>query len=446
MELHTPQSQQASPAPVATPPAEDDLVGQLLDAPTGPASVPETPTADVTAPRTQQEATQTATWSLLPDAARGLRDLLETVEASVPFYREHWGAAGARIADLDLPAEFHRLPVVHKADLRAGGDRLRNRHVSARSLEPERTSGSTGEPFTMLLDRRTRVRRRRRFLGALWRCGYRPGQRVLMMTSRAPTLVKRAIGWSCVDFRLRDDELLEAYRDVRPDVIYGPLSALIALVRRIRRTGTPHAPSLIVSTAERLDPPQREELARLCPAIGDFYGCTELGLVAVRAPQDERFHLVPGLLAEYAPEPDKPEVRRLIMTDLLNSALPLVRYDTGDLVRGAVPGPDGGFESVDGREVDFIRLPDGHLLSPYRFTMAIEPIEGILRYEIVQQPGLELEVNVWTPNRDPAVLLAAKAAVSGACDGRLAVKVFCRTTIQPARDGKARPVRSLASP
>jgi len=437
MELHGPQPQQPAPGTVATPPPPDDLaddlVGQLVAT---PGNVVVDGSVEI----------QTATWSLLPDAARGLRDLLETVEASVPFYREHWNAGGARIADLDLPAEFQRLPVVHKTDLRAAGDRLRNTHVSLRSLEAERTSGSTGEPFTMLLDRRTRVRRRRRFLSALWRCGYRPGQRVMMMTSRAPSLVKRAIGWTCVDFRLKEDELLEAYRNTRPDVVYGPLSSLISLARSIRRTGTPHAPTLIVSTAERLDASQRAELARLCPAIGDFYGCTELGLIAVRAPQDERFHLVPGLLAEYAPEPHQPEVRRLILTDLLNSALPLVRYDTGDRVRGVVAGPDGGFECVDGREVDFIRLPDGRLLSPYRFTMAIEPIEGILRYEIVQQPGLELEVNVWTASRDPAVLAAAQAAVSGACEGKLAVKAFCRTSIQPTHDGKPRPVRSLAPP
>jgi len=86
------------------------------------------------------------------------------------------------------------------------------------------------------------------------------------------------------------------------------------------------------------------------------------------------------------------------VTVLVNRAMPLIRYRTGD--RGALL--DGrcacGRESpllgvVSGREADVLELTDGSTISPYMLTMALEAIAGLAQYQIVQAERDLLRVN-----------------------------------------------------
>ncbi|MBK5187859.1 MAG: phenylacetate--CoA ligase family protein [Gemmatimonadaceae bacterium] len=79
----------------------------------------------------------------------------------------------------------------------------------------------------------------------------------------------------------------------------------------------------------------------------------------------------------------------IVVSLLVNRAMPLVRYRTGD--RGALlaiscscgrAAPLLGV--VSGREADTLELPDGSTRSPYLLTMALERTAGLAHYQIVQ--------------------------------------------------------------
>jgi phenylacetate-CoA ligase len=79
----------------------------------------------------------------------------------------------------------------------------------------------------------------------------------------------------------------------------------------------------------------------------------------------------------------------LVATVLVNRAMPLIRYLTGD--RGSLLAGTCScgcamplLGVVTGRTADTLVMRNGHRISPYALTSAIERIPGVLRYQVSQ--------------------------------------------------------------
>jgi phenylacetate-CoA ligase len=374
-----------------------------------------------------------------------MRRLLVTAGRHVPFHRQLWAATGIDAAELRLPDDFLLLPVLRKQDLLAAGERLIDERWARDQLYGERTSGSSGEPFTMLLDPRTRLRRQLRFLAALFAVGYRPRQKLLFISTRGAGLLHRALGWTCADLTSGEEALLRTYMRVRPRVVYGPLRALVSLARAVSQEPGAHRPELVISTAERIGSGDAALLDAWSPRVADFYGLTELGLVAWRAPGAAHYRSVPGIFCELLPDRHSPECRRLVLTETAPGAVPVIRYETGDLARVETRPEGAVIRAIEGREVDFLRLPGGAALSPYRITTQLESIAGMAQYQVVQRADLGVDVYVRANESQSAIVMKSAAATLRAlCGPRIAVRVHPMDgTVDPLRR-KHRPVQSLA--
>ncbi len=381
----------------------------------------------------------------IPDLQR----LVLSAATDVPFYRDLWRRAGVDVRQLHLPHELSALPVIRKADLLGVPieERL-HRSFQHRRFVTERSSGSTGQPFEMWLSGTTMRRRRARFIRALLTSGYWPGRKLMLVATRRASPAMRLLRWFYAD--LRDDEatLLQTYRRVRPAVLYAPLSSLLILAQQIEREGG-HTlrHSTLISKAEPLRPWHSQLLtAALGTSVTDFYGMTELGFVALRRSQDPCYRTPRRtFILEFLPVEGSPE-ERLIVTDLSNAAMPMIRYDTGDLVRRDFSLPGAPIVEFSGRTVDRLRMPDGTCVSPLRVEAGIEEIEGVERFQIEQAGDLSLTVEIWTQGRAAAAVLhEVEAFMRDICRNALRVTVSHRLDRPGIVIGeKLRPVRSLA--
>jgi phenylacetate-coenzyme A ligase PaaK-like adenylate-forming protein len=186
------------------------------------------------------------------------------------------------------------------------------------------------------VDKRTVQRQRKRFWHALRDVGYVPGERVMIISDDAllPTGAS-VLRWTQIDTSIDDEAILATYSKLRPRVLYGPLGLLSRLAMRLAASSEPAwQPRLVVSTAEQLTDAKRVLLESTFGAgVADFYSTPEQGLIAYSRPGvpgyrslDDEFvveslHAVPGKGAG-----------RLIVTDLVPGAMPLIRFDTGDWV------------------------------------------------------------------------------------------------------------------
>ncbi len=87
---------------------------------------------------------------------------------------------------------------------------------------------------------------------------------------------------------------------------------------------------------------------------------------------------------------------RLIVTPLYNFAMPLIRYDTGDLVRAAAPCSCGRnhltIERGMGRPSNMFYLPQKKWFRPELDTAMMEELLGNSRWQLVQTGASAFEL------------------------------------------------------
>ncbi len=359
----------------------------------------------------------------------------------IPLYRGLWG--GAPPAGGRQPSGFLDKSILRAAKLE---DRL-HAGRSQRRLTSELSSGSSGEPLTVYSDRAALWARRFAFLRALVRCGYRPGQRLLLLTSRRQARSSRLTGWHYASIGEDTARLARRAASLAPRILYGPLSTLELLAEQVSEH-LPRLPSLrlVVSTAEQLTDVRRRTLERAFGVpVADFYGMTEFGLVAYRPPGSPAYVAArSSLVFEFAALPHDRATEQLVISDLAERTCPLLRYDTGDLVRRDRTRAERPLLEFAGRSFDCILTPNGERISPYRIDVALEHLPELRGFEVVQQPDLSVDVTIDVP---AAVAERTRRAIAARLSAMLGQATPLRVSagaIRRDRAAKFRPIRSLA--
>lgn len=172
------------------------------------------------------------------------------------------------------------------------------------------------------------------------------------------------------------DETLPAYvdaiRQFAPDVLWVYPSALESLCRLLMRAGAELPVPRILSSSEML-PSSMWPMVRtvLGASVVDYYGQAERVAFAY-ATQPGEYYFLPGYASvELLREPSDTSgcSYEIVGTSLWNTAMPLIRYRTGDLIR--LPQPPTpqelleivyglrSFPGVIGRNADVLVAPDG---------------------------------------------------------------------------------------
>lgn len=92
------------------------------------------------------------------------------------------------------------------------------------------------------------------------------------------------------------------------------------------------------------------------------------------------------------------EVGRIVVTDLFNKALPMIRYDTGDLgiMEYAPENKFPFFKEIYGRKRDCIYTTNGDLLSPAKIFVLMWGSKDLHQWQFIQEAEKDyvLKLNV----------------------------------------------------
>ena len=346
---------------------------------------------------------------------RKLQRLIAHCWEHVPFYREWWGQAGvAGAADIRDRDDYARLPLLTKPVIREHFEAMiAPAHRGA--LYFKSTGGSTGEPLRFGYTRESYERRVAVMHRGYGWAGARLGQCTAYLWGApvaAPAgfqLFKDRLYHAAFNRRMlnafdmseqRMAEYADAIDRFRPETIVSYVGPLVELAQWIERNGRSiHRPQRVLGAAEALHAHQRELLQRVfgAPAY-DTYGCREVMLIAAECEAHDGLHIntdhlhvefhrdAAGLQAgQQANSPAE-----LVITDLHNDGMPLMRYLNGDL------GTPGGrtcacgrhlpkLAKVDGRKLDALRTADGRVLPGEYFVHTLMSFTSIRHYQVVQR-------------------------------------------------------------
>lgn len=223
-------------------------------------------------------------------------------------------------------------------------------------------------------------------------------------------------------------EMVAALNDYQPEAIITYPSLIRRLAEEQQAGRLKIAPTKFCSVAETLTPSVRE-LARSAwgAAVLDDYGATEAGLVAVECPWANGLHVpedrVIVEIVDAGNRPVPPGVRgdKVLLTNLFNRTVPLIRFELSDLVTVAEgPCPCGRthrrLASIRGRQEDVLKLPmhDGGWveINAFLFGEMLLHVPAIRQYQMSPRPdGLSVLVVLQDTAQIEDALQAARHAV-----------------------------------
>jgi phenylacetate-CoA ligase len=325
---------------------------------------------------------------LTPDelAFRQCKLLLELARHAAlesPHFAHRLQHAGLSAWALGVPGGLAKLPPLSRRELMQVGDAFfcasppaNHGHVVATS-----TSGSTGEPVTV---RRTGLCRLywlayalrehlwhgRDFAGrlAVLRAHFTEPKQVPNWGPPCDLFFQTGAG-EAMPITRSVQELCGWLREFEPEYLLALPSVAAGLVAELERTGARLERLRGIRTVSETVHSELREAARrvLGVPVHDSYTSQEAGIMATECPEHGSYHVSETILLEVLDAKNQPcrpgEVGRIVLTDLINFATPLIRYEIGDYAEAGGPCACGrGLPTVRrilGRERNLVLLPDG---------------------------------------------------------------------------------------
>lgn len=316
---------------------------------------------------------------------RRLEKLLFHAHATCPYYARLFSDYSFHPSQLSSLDDLARLPLLNKEILQRSRQDLVSTRYSAKDLIPNYSGGSSGRPVLFYADRSR--------LYSRWAATVRHNRWAdldfgdkLAVIWGAPRdrLPKGIFGW--IKNRILHQQLFldashltesvmlafdEQLKQFRPSVILAYAQAISLFARFLQaRKRTPYQPRSIITSAEMLYPADRDLLQAVfgCP-VYNRYGCREFSVIASECSAHDGLHLMAeGLLVELSSFPSGGKEGEILVTDLLNYAMPLIRYRIGDLGEWAEGPCKCGrqlprLKKICGRVTDFLVGTSDQLIS-----------------------------------------------------------------------------------
>ncbi|MFH1843459.1 MAG: phenylacetate--CoA ligase family protein [bacterium] len=350
--------------------------------------------------------------------SRRLQKLVRHAAETSPFYGRRFAEAGIDPFSVRQLDDLRSLPLLTKNDVREHLDEILSSRYDRAQLVPAKTGGSTGIALAVYCDRRGVDRRNGAALrGDTW-SGWQLGEPVAAVWGNPPKLKnwRNKVRLMLKDRRFYldtmriDDAAIEQFvrewRHWRPGLLYGHAHSLYILAEAVAARGYTLRPNGIVATSMMLLEHERELIEKtFAVPVTNRYGCEEVSLIGCECEQHAGMHLnVEHAYFEFLGEDGSPcapgEDGRIVVTELVNFGMPMLRYEVGD--RGIFSErvcPCGRslplLERVTGRVADFLRAADGSRVAGISLIEnTLTRFAGIEQLQLVQEQPLELIANL----------------------------------------------------
>lgn len=308
------------------------------------------------------------------DELRRRRDkIVEYHYNNNPFYKQLVGEK--------LPEKFEDLPIMKKSHLQQDLSKIVSIPCRELKLFVNETSGSSGHPFYFAKDKMAHARthalvfdrykwhnldvdsKQARFFGV-------PLSGTGKYKERIKDFLSNRVRFHVFD--LSDEQLnryMLRFKHIKFEYVYGYTSAQVMFAKYLIRqevTLSKVCPTLrlCIVTSEVCTSEDKQTLEKAFGVkVVNEYGASELGVIAftdkkdnwILSEENDYFEIVDD---DYKPVRDG-EVGRVLVTSLYNKALPMIRYENGDMGVMSLKKDKAILVQLSGRVDDVIILPSG---------------------------------------------------------------------------------------
>lgn len=309
-------------------------------------------------------------------------------------------------------------PVINKVIIQQNFDKFQSTEYKDKDNFKVSTSGSTGVPFFLYQDKNKRRRNHSDVIYFLKESGFKIGNRLYELEvwrghnekDRLKACLQNTIQF---DISKLTDKRIESFIELLKNdkqskkTMLGFASSYEMIAQYMERNNiflNNLGLTSAVANSEYLNPYTKTTLGKhLNTQILSRYSSEEIGIIAqqtLNSPNSfviNHASYVVEVLQFDNNESVKPgEFGRIVVTDLFNFAMPIIRYDTGDIAKLGIN--DEGviqLDEIEGRKMDVIYDSDGNLISSFVvYTKFYKYYHLLKQYQFIQQSEKDYEVKL----------------------------------------------------
>ncbi|MFH4967646.1 CoF synthetase [Gaetbulibacter sp. M240] len=363
---------------------------------------------------------------------------------------------------------LEHFPVIKKTIVQENFESFRSKSFLGKDYYKVSTSGSTGVPFFLFQDKNKRKRNTADVIYYYDKVGHQIGNRLYefeVWRSHNKKSCFKSFLQNVFQFdvsKLTDKRISELFlllgKDKGQKSFLGFASAYETICQYIEKhnISTPLKFNIqaIIANSEYLNDYTREHMSKFFDApIYSRYSNEEIGLLAQQTKDSGKDFMINWasyhieLLEFDSNEPVKfGQPGRIVVTDLYNYCMPLIRFDTGDI--GVFTKPKKGqlpnFKHIEGRKMDLIYDTTGNLVSSFVvYTKFYKYYKFLKQYQFIQtdEKNYVIKLNLIDDNFEYEDDLIKSVESDFGEDAQ--IKIEYVHEIPPLSSGKRKKVMSL---
>ena len=344
-----------------------------------------------------------------------LRAIIKHAYHNVPFYHKIFDSLNVKPDDFKTVDDLSKLPVITKSQVKCAGSDIIARNVDINNCRKFTTSGSTGTSLSIFFNKKDLSVRRSAYIRTMRENGTRGGDIGLDLTgphnvsmpknnksryySTIEGILERSFGTpktTGVSVFENIENQVTILKKTKPEVISGYPMSIKLLAMAVQDKSISINPRLIFTYSEVLDKESRNVISSVFGTDPiDGYGSIETGRMAWECSEHAGYHMdVDTVVMEFIRDNQKisaNEKGEVVATNLHSYAMPLIRYKVGDISTPSDEQCPCGrglplMKDIWGRSDDFVKLPDGRILSPTAVNLIMDPfLSMLLNFKIIQE-------------------------------------------------------------
>ena len=354
---------------------------------------------------------------------KSLSEILKHCKNNVPYYKNILDS----VDDIELRKGdpigiIKKIPSLTKDIIRRHFQDLQSKDLYERIWYFNTSGGSTGEPIRLIQDREYQDRANAVTHLYYWLVGHDIGKAMVKLWGSERDILEGSVGirakitnyfWNIKlmnAFRMTPEKMkqyLFLLDSSPPDLVLAYAQSIYELALFAERNGIRVAPQrTIMTSAGTLYPFMREKIEGVFRGkVFNQYGSREVAAIGCEHPGSGGLWVAPwGCYVEIVDEYDNPVPPGvegdILVTSLINFAMPLIRYKIGD--RGVL-SPDSTTPSglrgqillkVSGRNVDMFKCRDGTLIDGEYFTHLLYFRDWVRKFQFIQKDFDLVAVNL----------------------------------------------------
>jgi len=346
-----------------------------------------------------------------------LKKLLIYSGANCLYYKKLFKKNNINIADINTYNDFLRIPLLDKKEVRENFFSIISNKFDKNQLLLNHSSGSTGQPLAFYQTKEFKLMAKAHQLRNYEWCGYEIGDKFALLWGSEIYFNSKFFFDKLENYlynRLEfntfclTEDVLKRYAlrlsKFSPKLISTYVSSIYLIGQIVKKYNLPQIKvGAIQTTSEVISDFQRSFIKKNFGVdIFDKYGSRETNVIAHECIKHNGLHInSENVFVEFLRD-NKPvkegEVGEVVVTNLNNYGMPLIRYRMHDLAR-PLSNCDCGLglpkmSHVIGRRSDMIVTADGGFVDSYLFSYILMRFENIKAFQIVQDTLNKLRIRL----------------------------------------------------